>query len=134
LCQQLQLNPVAEHVPEKDVTFLDSCCFPRRYAQTGICQCGQLSSSFSGHANCEGSERTRALDCVADIRAVSGGRKPDQHVSTVTESLHLAREDRIKSEVVCDRSENRCVGGQRDGGPATPFATKAPDYLGGKML
>src|SRR5690606_11774531 len=50
------------------------------------------------------------------------------------EATHLAGEDFVVGVVVGDRGQDRCVGGQGNGGEFIALALEAADQLGGEML
>ena len=105
----LRLNPIAQHVAKEDMAFLNACGLARSNPETDVGQGRQLASAFTGHAHGEGSQRMRALNRLADIRAVAGSGKPDHDITGLTEGFHLAREDCIVAVVITDGGKDRSL-------------------------
>jgi hypothetical protein len=128
------LDPIAEHVTQKNVTLLNSRCITSRNAKAYIRQSAQFSTFFAGHSNGECANGASLLDRRADIGAVSRCAQSNQDIAGLAERLDLTREDGFETVVIAHRGQDRCVCSETDGGPSSPLAPESPHNFGGKML
>ena len=90
LLADAQFDPVAEHVPAKDVAFLDAGCVLRINAQCGVRDADHCASPLAGKGDGEAAPFLRGFEGEADIFAVSGSGDSNQDIALLAQRFHLA--------------------------------------------
>ena len=119
---------------DKDVRLLDAGRSLGRDLNTQVTNRCHLAAAFAGHTNGYSAHIFGHRKCLYDIGAVAGGRDADNNIAGPRQGFYLAGEDLVKTIVITNSRENRCICREGDSRQTAPLFHKTTDEFRGQML